>query len=114
MKRNKIFGKGVTLGVLFVLVAAVFLMVLPMNVGADWTGNVTIKDDGTVDPTSAPISVSGTTYTLTDDINGMITIEISGITLDGDGHTLQGTGSGTGIYISSLSAVTIKNFNILN
>ena len=109
LKPNK---KGLVFGMLFVLVAAMFVIVLPMNVGADWTGNVTIKNDGTVDPASAPISVSGTTYTLTDDINGKIVIDISGITLDGDGHTLQGTGSGNGIEAKSEDYLTVKDLVI--
>jgi parallel beta-helix repeat protein len=100
--------------IFFVLVAAMFVMTVPMNVGADWTGDVTIKSDGSVDPSGAPISVSGSTYTLTDNILGTIIIEKSGITLDGDGYDLKGDKTKTGIYANSLSDLTIKDLDVVN
>ena len=73
--------KQLVLGLVIVLVAAVFTLTVPMNAGAAWTGDVTIQAGGTVVPAGAPISKSGSTYTLTDDIYGTITIEESGITV---------------------------------
>ena len=73
MKHGRM-NKGLVFWLAILLVAAAFIMILPMNVGAAWTGDVTIKADGTVDPVGAPISISGGTYTLTDDITGTITI----------------------------------------
>jgi len=70
-----------------------------------------INSDGTITPSSAPISKSGETYTLTGDINEQITIYRSGITLDGDGYNLQSSGS-YGLYLSYVSDVTVKNLNI--
>jgi parallel beta-helix repeat protein len=99
------------IGMVLALVFMAFAVV-PMNVGAIYTGDVTIKSDGSVDPLGAPISKVGTIYTLTDDISGSITIEKSGITLDGAGYTLEGSGGGEGIYMDSQSKITINNFNI--
>ena len=71
-----------------------------------------IRQDGTVDPPTASISRNGDTYTLTDNIicdgDGII-IEKDNLILDGAGHTVQGTGSGTGIYVFGRHNVTIEN-----
>jgi parallel beta-helix repeat protein len=44
------------------------------------------------------------------------TIEITenDLTVDGDGHTVAGTGSGIGVHLLSRTAVTIKNLNVQN
>jgi parallel beta-helix repeat protein len=104
--------KGLALGLVFVLVAAMFVIVLPMNVGAEYVGNVYIYSDGSY-TSGAPISQVGDVYTLTDDISGTIYIQKSGITLDGDGYTVEGYAS-YGIYMRYMSGVTIKDLNIIN
>ncbi|MHA2101460.1 MAG: NosD domain-containing protein, partial [Candidatus Kariarchaeaceae archaeon] len=72
-----------------------------------------IKSDGSVDPVTAPISQVGDVYTLTDNIYESIYIQKSGITLDGAGlYFIQGSGSGYGIYLYSISDVTIKKLDI--
>jgi parallel beta-helix repeat protein len=103
--------KTLTIGIVMILVTMVFATVL-MNTTAVFSGNITIKPDGSVDPTGAPINQVGTIYTLTDDISGSIIIQKSGITLDGAGHTIQGTGSGVGLSLASISGVTIEDLNI--
>jgi len=62
---------------------------------------VTIQPDGSVTPTGAPILIEGNTYTLTENLYASIEIDKSGITLDGAGHSLQGTfnGNTTGLWI---------------
>lgn len=77
-----------------------------------------IRADGSVNPSDAPIiNDHDTTYTLTDEIyctsgqNGLV-VERSSITLDGNGHTLNGSNRlGFGISLSSyhISNVTIQN-----
>jgi parallel beta-helix repeat protein len=127
--------KGLVLILVFVLVAAGFVMLLPMNVGAEEvsapysagetpteeylgayepadlgeSGTVYIKSDGTIDPTTAPISKVGDIYTLTGNIYDNVEIQKSGITLDGDGYTVDGTGSGFAIYGTGLTDVTIMD-----
>lgn len=56
---------------------------------------------------------SGTkTCTLTTDFNRTIHIESDGITLDGNGHTLAGSGTGNGVNLDGRTGVTIKNLNV--
>jgi parallel beta-helix repeat protein len=79
-----------------------------------WT--VYIRIDGSIDPPDAPlITYDNITYTLTDNImssaDGII-VERGNIVVDGAGYTLQGMGSGTGIYLSGISNVTVRNFEI--
>jgi parallel beta-helix repeat protein len=99
--------KTMAYGLAVALVAMVFL-IMPMSVSAEYTGTVTILADGTVVPADAPVTVNGLIYTLTDDIAGNIIIEMSGLTLDGAGHTISGTGLGNGIFGIGLTGVTIK------
>lgn len=74
---------------------------------------VHIRADGSIDPSKAPIStVDNTTYTFTGDIYGTITVLRSNIILDGNGYTLQGLGNETGINVTSVNDVTIRNTNI--
>jgi len=52
------------------------------------------------------------TATLTTDVSEAIQIDSDNITLDGAGHTVTGSGTGTGIYLSSRTGVTIKNVKV--
>jgi len=82
---------------------------------AVYIGDVFIKSDGSIDPPDAPIQTTNNiTYTLTDSINGQITIERGNITLDGAGYIVQGSGKGNGISVTNINNVTIKNLNIKN
>jgi len=93
------------------LVAMVFSAV-PVSVSAGWTGDITIHADGTVFPADAPVHVKRMKYSLTDDVLGPITVQKSGITLCGEGYTLEGSGSGDGVSLSGVSGVTVKDLNI--
>ncbi len=107
---NRKMRKGLVFGLVLVLVATLFVTTVPMNVSAAPT-TVIIKSTGEVEPVDAPIKRKGDTYILTDDIEGNIVIERSGIILDGAGHTIYGSSS-IGIYMEYLSGVTIKNCNV--
>lgn len=78
------------------------------------SGTIYIRADGSIDPPTASIQRDGNLYTFTDNIYEPIVIEKSNIILDGGGYTLQGPGSGTGIYLYSGTNVTIQNINIMN
>lgn len=52
------------------------------------------------------------TGTLNQDVTETIQIISDGITLDGNGHWVTGTGTGNGVYASYRSSVTIKNLNV--
>jgi parallel beta-helix repeat protein len=82
-----------------------------------WTETIYIQADGSIYPSTAPISsTDNVTYTLTDNIIGevpsgysVIIVERDNITVDGSGYTLQGTGAEIGIDLSNRTNVTIKN-----
>jgi parallel beta-helix repeat protein len=75
-------------------------------------GTIYIRSDGSVDPSTAPIQRDGNVYTLTDNIYDSIVVERNNIVIDGASHILQGTGDGTGIYLSGRSNVAIQNMQI--
>jgi len=54
----------------------------------------------------------GTTLTLQANVSGTIQIDADGVTLDGAGHTVTGSGSGNGVYLNGRTGVTIQNLNV--
>jgi len=81
------------------------------------SGAITINADGSVDPPTAPIDRDGNIYTFTDNINDAIVVERSHIIIDGNGFTLDGSGTGeqVGIKVESVAYnVTIQNMNIID
>jgi parallel beta-helix repeat protein len=82
---------------------------------AQTTGIVYIRADGSVDPSTTPISTGdNVTYTLTENIDVSIVVERSYIIVDGAGHSLQGNGTyrSDGIFLSHVQNVTIRNMTI--
>ncbi len=75
------------------------------------SGTITIKADGSVNGTAYIVSDDNVTYTFTADIADTIVVQRSNITIDGNGHTLQGPG-GEGFYLAAMNNVTIRNTNI--
>jgi parallel beta-helix repeat protein len=77
------------------------------------SGTIYIRADGSIDPPTAPISsLDNITYTFTDNIYDSIVVEKSNIIIDGNEHTLQGSGSGNGFSWDSINNVTVKRTNI--
>jgi len=79
---------------------------------------VQIMGDGSVVPSSAPISsLDNVTYTFTDNISyptyyGVV-VERSNIVIDGNGYTVQGNSPAySGISLTDISNVTIENINV--
>jgi parallel beta-helix repeat protein len=78
---------------------------------------VYIRANGSIDPPSAPIQISGNIYTFTSNIvvspasDGLV-IERDNIVVNGAGHTLQGSGEGIGIMLQGRNNVTIRNMVI--
>ena len=54
-----------------------------------------IKQDGSIDPATAPIQRDGDIYTFTEDAFARIYVQRSNITIDGAGYTLRGPYNGT-------------------
>jgi len=105
------------------VVSAIFMAMLLTSmlysafkiIPAEAAGTIYIRADGSIDPPTAPIQQNGDVYTLTGDINSDadgIVVERDNIVVDGGGHTVQGTGSGTGLSLSGRSNVTIKSMTI--
>jgi parallel beta-helix repeat protein len=92
---------------------------------AEYQGDITINADGSISPSTAPIQQDGDMYILTGDLIGSrITVMRSNMTLDGDGHTIQGEASKTasltpgqssnygGIFLESIHNATVKGFSL--
>jgi len=58
--------------------------------------NLTIKPDGSVEPSTNLLERNGTTYTFKGDIFGTIWVQTNNIIIDGAGYTLRGNGINTG------------------
>jgi len=92
-------------------------LTLAFNVGlvhAQAPVTVYINSDGSVSPSSAPISsVDNVTYTFTANMYNGIVVERNNIVIDGNGYTVQGnqSPSETGLNLTNISNVTIKNIN---
>jgi len=91
---RKTLRNALTLCVVLLLLLSAFLSIGFVK-GDAADNRIFIQPDGSVIPAGAPIQVEGDTYTLTENIYTSIVIEKSGVTLDGGGHTLQGTFNGT-------------------
>lgn len=72
-----------------------------------------INEAGEVEGTNL-IQRSGSTYTFIGDIEGTISILCDEIVLNGAGHTLEGSGSGTGIFLQERNGVTVENLKMQN
>jgi parallel beta-helix repeat protein len=100
---------------LALLLLSLFSLATSIRQVEAWNGTVFIHADGSIDPPVAPINQNGNVYTLTDDIISSgdgIVIEISSITVDGNGHVIQGSSSGSGFNLTGTSDVTIRNANV--
>lgn len=84
----------------------------------------TIRTDGSIDPSTAPIRRDGDIYTLTDNIVGYtIIVERNNIVLDGSGYSLKGNGFSSdnpygqehlnaGLFLMNRQGVTVRNMKI--
>lgn len=80
-----------------------------------WSGTITIKADGSIDPLGAPIIREGNTYKLTDSITtsskGIIVLK-DDIIIDGQFFTIQGVGTSLGVDLANRHNVTLKKMTI--
>jgi parallel beta-helix repeat protein len=98
--------------VLVLLLAGIGVWVLATYVRP--TGPIYIRANGSIEPSTALISTSDKiTYTLTGDISNSIVLQRDNIVFDGDGNTLQGAESGSGISATSIDNVTIENTTVI-
>jgi len=98
---------------MFVLIGMLGVALKVQKVEANET--IYIRANGSVDPSTANITTANNvTYTFTGNINDTIWVQRDNIVVDGAGYTIKGTGSGTGIYLSGRSNITIKSVQIRN
>lgn len=77
--------------------------------------NITITQDGSINPQNSPLKKDGKKYALTGNIiNQTLMIQLSNIIIDGGGYEIQGpTNAGTGIFLQNVSNVTIMKNEIV-
>lgn len=95
-----------------VAVMTVFIMSFKANTPVAAATLVYIRADGSVDPSTAPISSNDNiTYTFSGNIYVDVVVERNNIIVDGKGYAVQGQGIGsaTGIFLAGRRNVTIKN-----
>ena len=96
------------IGLVLVLLCLTIITVYQQPVKAQYNGDVTIDAYGNIAPSTTPIFRMGNIFTLTENLNGAITVESSNIILDGNHYRLSG-----GLTLNNISNVTITNFNIV-
>jgi parallel beta-helix repeat protein len=74
---------------------------------------ITIKADGSIDPSNVAIQRERNSYRVTGDINVAITVEKGDIVVDGENHTLLGTGADQNFIAITLMAsnVTVEDLH---
>jgi len=84
-----------------------------MIINVNAAGTITINEDGTIDPATAPIQREGSAYTLLRTIEESIVIKRSNIVFDGAGNTIYGADAQKiAIYLNNLENVIIKNTKV--
>ena len=97
------------IGLVLVLLCSITIAsVCQQPVKAQYNGDVTIDAYGNIVPSTTPIFRMGNIFTLTENLNGAITVESSNIILDGNHFTLSGS-----LTLKDISNVTVTNFNIV-
>lgn len=97
---------GIILAVFLTSILSLAFNIQPAKAG----GTITIREDGIVDPETAPIQRVGEFfYMFTGDISWPIVVRRSNITLDGAGYTLQVPVASKGITLASVSNVNVSN-----
>jgi parallel beta-helix repeat protein len=108
--------------------AAVFILALLIPtvvpfvnfVSAQSPENITIKADGSINPSTAPIAKTGNVYKMTGNISASVTIQKSNIVFDGDGYTIQSPSRSWALKLApptpiepALNNITVKNVKVI-
>jgi len=95
------------------LLISMLTLIFHIKTASSAVGKIYIKPDGSIDPSTAPITCAGNVYTFTANIyNYSIIIQKNSITIDGNNYNLQADGTSMGFNLSSITGVTIKNLKI--
>lgn len=101
-----------TSAILLALIILFSVAALPLAYLAT-SQQITIDQDGSINPASAPINRNGSLYTLTSDLSIPIDVKSSNIILDGKGYAMVGDGSPVAIDLECVN-VTVQNFRMGN
>ncbi len=82
--------------VLITISFIVSLSIVMLPVRAQEPLSLTIKPDGSIEPSTDLLERNGNTYTFKGDIFGTIWVQTNNIIIDGAGHSLRGNGISTG------------------
>lgn len=108
--------KGIAIALIIVsLLASTVFSILPTqaNFKPAPLPHTYIQTDGSINPSSAPISRNGNVYTLKGDLNGtVLDIRRSNAVVDGASFSIPGIGFDYAILFTSVTNVTVKNFKI--
>jgi|WetSurMetagenome_2_1015567.scaffolds.fasta_scaffold09227_5 parallel beta-helix repeat protein len=75
--------------------------------------SIYIRNNGSIDPPTAPLQQTGNFYILTGDIiNYPFYVECNNIVIDGAGHTFKSAHLWQGLILTGTSGVTIKNMKV--
>jgi parallel beta-helix repeat protein len=97
----------------FTLILLVMIVLEREIYTARASGVIYIRPDGSIFPSSAPIStIDGRNYLLTGPISDEIVVQRSNINIDGNNQTVRGTGGGYGFTLNSINGVVITNTNV--
>lgn len=96
------------------LLLAVSMLALAIGIRpARADGTIYINADGSITPQTAPISTfDNITYTFTGNVDQSIVVQRNNTVIDGAGYAVEGLHAGTGIYLESISNVTVENASI--
>src|SRR4030042_3732340 len=111
LEKTSLSKKVVFLVVITLLLASMLTLAFNVcRVEAEVT--IYIMAEGSIEGTPSIQTVDNITYLFLADINGLIVVERDYVVLDGAGHMLQGTGTGTGISLSGRTNVTVQKTQI--
>ena len=83
------------------------------STGGSFSGNVTIYSNGSLSTSSAPISVSGHVYTLTNSFVGSLNVEANNSILNGNNYTITGlNGILPVLTVSNASGVNVNYLSV--
>jgi parallel beta-helix repeat protein len=103
----------ILLGMLYIAFSTIFFGLTVYVERAMAQNTIYIRANGIVDPLAAPIvTFDNVTYSFTGNVNEPVVVERSNVIVDVAGFTIQGTGGATGVSLTGISNVTIKNANI--
>jgi len=107
--------KKTVVSVLLALLLAGMVCSISKVVPAEELGIIHINTDGSITPSTANITTSDdVTYTFTGDNYLPIVVNRSNVVVNGRGYMLQASGNASGLLLSGVSNVTVKDTSIIN